>query len=228
MITHRLENYRMVCSRRTEHKQRPETIDGLPVEESSEGEYNNKDDASASDGGAGGGCGLDGEDMQSDADQDDARVRTVYPPVAGTQCNRLPLGSDPVSVLGKPAHRLERTAEARYGRDYAEVAASCARVSAPVAAVAVALPMEQRVMCITSGNAVQIAKQVLQRISHNPQYHLCPSRTSRHRRRLLTVRTKPVQHIIARVCVCGVRACVCGCGKVGRWVSQESSCDGVV
>ena len=102
----------------------------------------------------------DGANMQSDADTDDAPPRTVYPSVPGTQCNRLPLGSDPVSVLGQPARGLERTAEARYGRDYAAVAASCARVSGPVAAPAVALPMEQRLTCISSGTAVQIGKQV--------------------------------------------------------------------
>ena len=160
MITPRLENYSLVCSRRTEHKERPQTVDGLPVEEPSDVDQGIKDDASVSDEDSGGARGRNGEDMQSDADPDDARARTVYPPVAGTRCNRLPLGSDPASVLGQPAHGLGSTAEARYGRAYAQVAASCARVTTPLAAPAVAVPLEERVMCISSGNAVQIAKQV--------------------------------------------------------------------
>ena len=160
MITQRLDNYSLVCSRRSEQKGRPDTVDGLPVEEEADVNEGGKDSSVSSNEDGGGARDGDGADMRSDADTDDAPPRTVYPPVPGTQCNRLPLGSDPASVSGQPARGLERTAEARYGRDYAAVAASCARVSGPVAASAVALPMEQRLACISSGTAVQIGKQV--------------------------------------------------------------------
>ena len=158
MITRRLDNYELVCARRKEQKERPDTVDGLPVEEPSDVDAGDKGDAFGSDEDSDAGRGGNGEDMHSDADPEDIRARAAYPPVAGTQCNRLPLGSDPASALGQPAHRLGRAAEARYGRDYADVAASSARVSAPLPAPPVPVAIEQRVMNASSGNAAQIGK----------------------------------------------------------------------
>ena len=106
MTAPRLDNLRLVSAKHTEHALRPDSVDGLPVEEddtenstgSPHADAEGTDSSDASDKAV---CPPDAADVASGVE---VPVVEPYPPVRGRRCGRRPVGAMGKKMGVLPSH----------------------------------------------------------------------------------------------------------------------------